>query len=85
VVNLDEPVEVESATMDESPDIPSEPAENSPDQVIGDEEREETTPQSDIDEGTGIDVAEEDIAQVPMSHERMYGALNTLMNCRGVR
>jgi hypothetical protein len=85
VVNFDEPVEVESATMDESPDIPSEPAENSRDAIIGDEEKEETTPQSDIDEGTGKDFAEEDIAQVPVSHEGMYGALNTLMNCRGVR
>jgi hypothetical protein len=72
-VNLDEPVEVESATMDESPDISSEPAESSRDQIIGDEEKEETTPQSDIDEGTGNEVAEEDIAQVPVSHERMYG------------
>ena len=84
-MNLDEPVEVESATMDESLDIPSESAEVLHDEIIGDEEKEETTPQSDIDEGTGNDVAEEDIGEVPLSHERMYGALNTLTNCRGVR
>ena len=84
-MNLDEPVEVESATMDESADIPSEPAENSRGPIIGDEEKEETTPQSIINEGTGNDVAEEDIGEVPLSHERMYGALNTLTNCRGVR
>jgi hypothetical protein len=84
-MNLDEPVEIESATIDESLEIPCDPAVNSHDEIIGDEEKEETTAQNDIDEDTGNDVAEEDIGEVPVSHERMDKALNTLTNCRGVR
>jgi hypothetical protein len=66
-------------------DIPSEPVEVSHDEIIDDEEKEESTPQDDVDEITENDVAEEDIVEVPVSHEGKDGASNTLTNCRGVR